>query len=118
MQRGGIGIVVTANMVLPESSFNMNAQDYIRRKTGVSNDQPFTLFGGMNVLESGELALEVARTYKSITEKLGIPMSSKHPLTKPTVPRLTSFRGPGLEKGCEILAEIRDLWSSCHFRHP
>ena len=40
----------------------------------ISNDLPFTLFGGMNVLESRDLAMEVASTYKSITDKLGIPL--------------------------------------------
>ena len=39
----------------------------------VSNHLPFTLFGGINVLESRELALEVAATFKQITDKLGIP---------------------------------------------
>ena len=40
----------------------------------ISNDLPFTLFGGMNVLESRELALEVASSYKEVTDKLGIPI--------------------------------------------
>jgi len=52
----------------------MSTQNHI--KIGlleVANDLPFTLFGGMNVLESRELALEIASAYKEITTKLGIP---------------------------------------------
>ncbi|HAU19728.1 MAG TPA: 3-deoxy-8-phosphooctulonate synthase, partial [Marinobacter adhaerens] len=39
----------------------------------VANDKPFVLFGGMNVLESTELAMEVAEAYVEATGKLGIP---------------------------------------------
>ncbi|MDX1457113.1 MAG: 3-deoxy-8-phosphooctulonate synthase, partial [Marinobacter sp.] len=39
----------------------------------IANDQPFVLFGGMNVLESRELAFEVAEAYVEVTRKLGIP---------------------------------------------
>ena len=89
----------------------MNTQKTISvGKLEVSNDQPFTLFGGMNVLESRELALEVARTYKSITEKLGIPYVFKASFDKANRSSITSFRGPGLEKGCEILAEIKETF--------
>ena len=76
----------------------------------VSNDLPFTLFGGMNVLESRELALEVASAYKEVTDKLGIPYVFKASFDKANRSSITSFRGPGLEKGCEILAEIKDTY--------
>jgi len=39
----------------------------------IANDRPFTLFGGMNVLESRDLALEVAHAYHDVTQRLGIP---------------------------------------------
>ena len=74
----------------------------------VSNDGPFTLFGGMNVLESRELALEVAAAYKGVTSKLGIPYVFKASFDKANRSSISSFRGPGLEKGLEILAEIKD----------
>ena len=70
----------------------------------VSNDLPFTLFGGMNVLESRELALEVACVYKEVTGKLGIPYVFKASFDKANRSSVSSFRGPGLDKGCEILA--------------
>ena len=74
----------------------------------VSNDDPFTLFGGMNVLESRELALEVAAAYKEVTSKLGIPYVFKASFDKANRSSISSFRGPGLEKGLKILAEIKE----------
>ncbi len=76
----------------------------------VSNALPFTLFGGMNVLESRELALEIAAAYKEITRKLDIPYIFKASFDKANRSSITSFRGPGLEKGCEILAEIKETY--------
>jgi 2-dehydro-3-deoxyphosphooctonate aldolase (KDO 8-P synthase) len=73
----------------------------------VANDRPFVLFGGMNVLESRELALEVAAAYKEVTDKLGIPFVFKASFDKANRSSITSFRGPGLEKGLEIFAEIK-----------
>lgn len=76
----------------------------------VSNDKPFTLLGGMNVLESRELALEIASYYKEITTKLGIPYIFKASFDKANRSSISSFRGPGLEKGLEILAEIKEVY--------
>ena len=76
----------------------------------VSNHLPFTLFGGINVLESRELALEVAAAYKQITDKLGIPYVFKASFDKANRSSISSFRGPGLEKGCEILNEIKQTY--------
>ena len=75
----------------------------------VSNLRSFTLLGGMNVLESRELALEVAATYKEITSKLGIPYIFKASFDKANRSSINSFRGPGLKKGLEILAEIKEV---------
>ena len=74
----------------------------------VSNEGPFTLFGGMNVLESRQLALEVAAAYKEVTSKLGIPYVFKASFDKANRSSISSFRGPGLEKGLEILSEIKE----------
>ena len=76
----------------------------------ISNALPFTLFGGMNVLESRELALEIAATYQEITQKLGISYVFKASFDKANRSSISSFRGPGLEKGCEILAEIKETF--------
>jgi 2-dehydro-3-deoxyphosphooctonate aldolase (KDO 8-P synthase) len=89
----------------------MNTQKTITTgKVQISNTLPFTLFGGMNVLESRDLALEIAGTYKSITDKLGIPFVFKASFDKANRSSVSSFRGPGLEKGCEILAEIKETF--------
>jgi len=76
----------------------------------VSNNLPFVLFGGMNVLESRELALEVASAYKEVTDRLGIPYIFKASFDKANRSSVASFRGPGLEKGGEILAEIKQTF--------
>ena len=76
----------------------------------ISNKLPFTLFGGINVLESREFAMEVAAAYKEITDKLGIPYVFKASFDKANRSSISSFRGPGLEKGCEILAEIKQTY--------
>jgi 2-dehydro-3-deoxyphosphooctonate aldolase (KDO 8-P synthase) len=89
----------------------MNTQKTITTgRVQISNTLPFTLFGGMNVLESRDLALEIAGTYKSITDKLGIPFVFKASFDKANRSSVSSFRGPGLEKGCEILAEIKQTY--------
>ena len=76
----------------------------------VSNDIPFTLFGGMNVLESRELAMEIAAFYKEVTSKLGIPFIFKASFDKANRSSINSFRGPGMEKGLKILAEIKETY--------
>ena len=73
----------------------------------VANDRPMTLFGGMNVLESRELALEVAEQYVEVTTRLGMPYVFKASFDKANRSSMHSYRGPGMEKGLEILAEIK-----------
>lgn len=79
-------------------------------KIVVANDFPFVLFGGMNVLESRELALEIADEYKKVTDKLGIPYVFKASFDKANRSSINSFRGPGLAKGLEILAEVKETY--------
>ncbi|WP_275289150.1 3-deoxy-8-phosphooctulonate synthase [Halomonas elongata] len=74
----------------------------------VGNSLPLTLFGGMNVLESRELALEVAEAYVEITSRLGMPYVFKASFDKANRSSIHSFRGPGLEEGVAMLAEIKD----------
>lgn len=73
----------------------------------IANDQPFVLFGGMNVLESRDLAFEVAECYVDITRRLGIPYVFKASFDKANRSSVSSFRGPGLEKGLQLLADIK-----------
>lgn len=73
----------------------------------VSNDRPFVLFGGINVLESKELAQQVAGECIEVTGALGIPFVFKASFDKANRSSVHSFRGPGLEEGLKILADIK-----------
>ena len=75
------------------------------------NNQPFVLLGGMNVLESREMALEVAEQFAAVTKKLGIPYVFKASFDKANRSSIHSFRGPGLEQGLEILQEIKNRFT-------
>ena len=65
------------------------------------------LIAGPCVIESEDLCLEVGRKAKEITEKLGIPYIFKASFDKANRTSVESFRGPGLEKGLEILASVK-----------
>ncbi len=73
----------------------------------VANNKPFTLFGGMNVLESRDLAFQVAEAYVKVTQKLGIPYVFKASFDKANRSSVHSYRGPGMEKGLQIFADLK-----------
>lgn len=73
----------------------------------VANDAPFVLFAGMNVLESRDLAFEIAGVFKEITVDMGIPFVFKASFDKANRSSVHSFRGPGLDKGLLILSDIK-----------
>lgn len=73
----------------------------------IGNELPFVLFGGMNVLESRELALRVCEHYVNVTQKLGIPYVFKASFDKANRSSLHSYRGPGMEEGLKIFEEIK-----------
>lgn len=73
----------------------------------LANDKPFVLFGGMNVLESRDLALTIAEKYKEVTTKLGIPYVFKASFDKANRSSINSYRGPGLDEGLKIFEEIK-----------
>jgi 2-dehydro-3-deoxyphosphooctonate aldolase (KDO 8-P synthase) len=77
----------------------------------VSNELPFTLFGGMNVLESRDLALQVAEAYVSVCQKLKIPYVFKASFDKANRSSITSYRGPGLDAGLKIFEEIKKTFN-------
>jgi 2-dehydro-3-deoxyphosphooctonate aldolase (KDO 8-P synthase) len=70
-------------------------------------DQPFFLIAGPCVVESEQLQMDTAGTLKEITKSLGIPFIFKSSYDKANRSSGTSFRGPGMEKGLEILAKVR-----------
>jgi len=77
----------------------------------VANDKPMILFGGMNVLESRDLALSIAEKYVEVTQKLDIPYIFKASFDKANRSSLTSYRGPGLDEGLKILEEIKNTFN-------
>ncbi|XPF94626.1 3-deoxy-8-phosphooctulonate synthase [Colwellia sp. RE-S-Sl-9] len=77
----------------------------------ISNDQPFTLFGGMNVLESRDLAMTIAEHYVEVTQKLNIPYVFKASFDKANRSSINSYRGPGLDEGLKIFEEIKSTFN-------
>ena len=70
-------------------------------------DQPFFLIAGPCVIESEQLQMDTAGTLKEITTSLGIPFIFKSSYDKANRSSGTSFRGPGMDKGLEILAKVK-----------
>lgn len=76
----------------------------------IGNDKPFVLFGGMNVLESRELAFEIAESYIDICTRLNIGYVFKASFDKANRSSLFSFRGPSLETGLTWLNDIKEKY--------
>ncbi len=86
----------------------MAAQKIIQvRDVKLSNEKPFVLVGGINVIESESVTLRVAETFQSITDKLRIPYIFKASFDKANRSSIDSFRGPGLDEGLQILEKIK-----------
>lgn len=83
----------------------------ITEDISVGNDKPFVLFGGINVIESRDLALRACEAYVEITQKLGIPYVFKASFDKANRSSIHSFRGPGLDEGLKILQEVKDTFN-------
>ena len=77
---------------------------------GIGNQQPMLLIGGLNVIESRDLALEVAEHFVKVTSQLNIPFVFKASFDKANRSSVRSFRGPGLEDGLKVLTEVRDTF--------
>ena len=73
----------------------------------VGLDRPLFLIAGPCVIESEQLQLDVAGQLKEITGALGIPFIFKSSLDKANRTSGTSFRGPGMEEGLRVLAEVK-----------
>lgn len=78
--------------------------------TRCSNTSPMMLFGGMNVLESKSLAMEICAHYVEVCQRLAIPLVFKASFDKANRSSVKSFRGPGLLQGLEWLADIKDTF--------
>ena len=73
----------------------------------VGLEHPIFLIAGTCVIESRQMAMDTAGTLKEITSALGIPFIYKSSFDKANRSSGKSFRGPGREKGLEILADVR-----------
>ncbi len=73
----------------------------------IANDRPFTLIGGVNVLESTDLTLEIAEQFVNVCDELGIPYVFKGSFDKANRSSIHSFRGPGLEEGLRMLEAVK-----------
>lgn len=88
-----------ASITIPVADFN------------VSNDSPMVLFGGMNVLESRDMAMQIAEAYVEVTQKLGISYVFKASFDKANRSSIHSFRGPGVDEGLKIFQEIKHTFN-------
>tara|TARA_R110000868_G_scaffold188272_3_gene430983 strand:- start:4183 stop:5031 length:849 start_codon:yes stop_codon:yes gene_type:complete len=73
----------------------------------IGDGQPLVVIAGLNVLENLDLALEVGSHLKAVTTELGLPYVFKASFDKANRSSIFSYRGPGLEKGLEMLAEVK-----------
>lgn len=70
----------------------------------------FQLIAGPCVIESEEMVMAVAAEMKRMTDRLGIPYTFKASFDKANRTSIDSFRGPGLDKGLQILQKVKDTY--------
>ena len=73
----------------------------------ISNNAPFTLFGGINVLEDLDSTLKACEKYVEVTHKLNIPYVFKASFDKANRSSIHSYRGVGLDEGMKIFAAVK-----------
>jgi 2-dehydro-3-deoxyphosphooctonate aldolase (KDO 8-P synthase) len=88
----------------------VNEQTVSVGNVNIANTAPFVLLGGVNVLESRDFALQVAEHYVEVCGRLGIPYVFKASFDKANRSSIHSYRGPGLEEGLSILAEVKSTF--------
>ncbi|MCF8025092.1 MAG: 3-deoxy-8-phosphooctulonate synthase [Desulfobacteraceae bacterium] len=79
---------------------------YIDR-IAIGGGRPFVLVAGPCVIEDPDSVFDIARSIKAVTDKLDIPFVFKASYDKANRTSIRSFRGPGLEKGLEVLGRIK-----------
>lgn len=78
-----------------------------RWNLSIGDGQPLVVIAGLNVIEDLDLALSTARHLKAVCADLGLPYVFKASYDKANRSSIKSYRGPGLEKGLAILAEVK-----------
>jgi 2-dehydro-3-deoxyphosphooctonate aldolase (KDO 8-P synthase) len=76
----------------------------------IGNDQPLTLIGGINVIESRDMAMQAAEIFVKQAEEYSLPLIFKASFDKANRSSVTSFRGPGLDEGMKIFQEIKSTF--------
>ena len=77
-------------------------------RVAVGGDEPLALIAGPCVIESAELAIEVALRLKAVGESLGVGVIYKSSYDKANRTSIKSFRGPGLAEGLEVLRRVKE----------
>jgi 2-dehydro-3-deoxyphosphooctonate aldolase (KDO 8-P synthase) len=80
------------------------------RNFDISNEGNLTLMGGMNVLESRDLAMKIAEKFAKVSESMQINYIFKASFDKANRSSINSFRGPGMEEGLKILQEVKETF--------
>lgn len=86
----------------------MSATVTLENEVIFANDRPFVLIGGMNVIEDEATVMEVAARFVEVTSELRIPYVFKASFDKANRSSIKSFRGPGMEKGLQVLASVKE----------
>ncbi len=76
----------------------------------IGNERPITLIGGINVIESRDMALLAAETFVEQAGVAGMPLVFKASFDKANRSSVISFRGPGIDEGLKILQEIKSTF--------
>ncbi|MBO6636284.1 MAG: 3-deoxy-8-phosphooctulonate synthase, partial [Parvibaculum sp.] len=77
----------------------------------IGDGEPLFCIAGLNVLEDRDLAFETARHLKAVLGELQLPFVFKASFDKANRSSIKSYRGPGLKKGLELLAEVKEKFS-------
>ena len=80
----------------------------VSNQFSLSNEEPFSLIAGPCVIESEEMVVETARELKQITDDHRIDLLFKSSFDKANRSSIRSYRGPGLERGLDILQRVKD----------
>jgi 2-dehydro-3-deoxyphosphooctonate aldolase (KDO 8-P synthase) len=78
-----------------------------RWNISIGEGQPLAVIAGLNVLEDLDLALKVGGELKAVCADLGLPYVFKASFDKANRSSIKSYRGPGLQKGLQMLAEVK-----------
>ncbi len=102
-----MGIDFVAQKTVSLSRGSKDSINITKDSININNTQPFVLLAGVNVLESKDLALQVAEQFVSVCAELNIPYVFKGSFDKANRSSVYAYRGPGLEAGLRILEEIK-----------